>query len=328
MRTRNSNKNGFTLLELVVVLAILAVVTTLALRSLDHVLDGKREETNRLAIEELRDAVLGSPDDRAADGTRMVSGFVADMGRLPLAVEIHGDLTLAELWMDPGNRFDIRPAIPEHGVPAGFADPQVLVSGGWRGPYLHLPMGSSQWRDGWGNPMVTRLNNSGLDPFGEGYARLRNIADEPLDSAGQEIRLVRHLGANGILDESETGYNQDGFVTFGDSSVLSSVSSQVEVMDETDEDQPEDVDPGYLVTLCVFHPDPADASKIKVRTASTPFSMNPVVLPVIGNVPHGPRVVRGYFHPVVDAANSFRRSAVRNLTLRPGSNFVELKIDR
>ncbi len=328
MRMRNSNKGGFTLLELVVVLAILAVVTTLAMRSLDHVLDGKREETNRLAIEELRDAVLGSPDDHAADGTRTISGFVADMGRLPLAVEINGDLTLAELWMDPGVRFDIRPAIPDHGVPAGFADPQVLVAGGWRGPYLHLPMGSSQWMDGWGNPMITRLNNGGLNPVGEGYARLRNIADEPLNSAGQEIRLVRHLGADGILDGTETGYNQDGFVMFGDSSVLSSVTAQVEVMDETDEDQPEDIDPGYLVTLCVFHPDPADASKIKVRTETVPFSSNPVVLPVIGDVPQGPRAVRGYLHPVADAANSFRRSAVRNLVLRPGPNFVELRIDR
>lgn len=325
MRKRNSNKSGFTLLELVVVLAILAVVTTLALRSLDHVQDQKRDEANRQAFEELRGAILGSPDDRAADGSRTISGFVADMGRLPRTVEVDGNLTLAELWMNPGQTFDVRPASQANGVPAGFEDPQVLVSGGWRGPYLHLPIGASQWLDGWGNPMITRLSSGSLNPDGEGYGRLRDLSDAPLTATGQEIRVIRHLGANGILDHSDTAYDQEGFLFFNDASHMASLTAQIEVMDG---DEPETIDPTHQVTVCVFSPDPADPEKIKVSSSSLPFGSNPVVVPALSGLSQGARVVRAYYHPAADPANSFRRSSVRNVVLRPGANFVELKIDR
>lgn len=322
---RNPRKNGFTLLELVVVLAILAVVTTLALRSLDHVQDQKRDEANRHGLEELREAVLGSPEDRSSDGTRLISGFVADMGRLPRAVEVNGDLTLAELWMNPGATFDIRPATQANGVPAAFEDPQVLVSGGWRGPYLRLPIATSQWLDGWGNPMITRLSPSSLNPEAEGYPRLRNLSHMPLEAAGEEIRIIRHLGANGVLGAADSGYDQDGFLFFDDASCMASITAQVEVMDG---DEPETIDPGHRVTLCVFSPDPENAMKIKVATRTEPFGANPVVLPVIASLTQGPRVVRAYYHPAADHPNTSRRSAVRNAVLRPGANFVELRIDR
>lgn len=325
MRTRNSNKNGFTLLELVVVLAILAVVTTLALRSLDHVQDQKRNEANRQGLEELRDAILGSPDDRAPDGSRTISGFVADMGRLPQAVEHDGNLTLAALWVNPGTPFDVRPAIEDNGVPEGFEDPQVLVSGGWRGPYLHLPIGASEWLDGWGNPMFTRLSPGSLNPDAEGYGRLRDLSDAALTAAGQEIRIIRHLGANGIHDNADTAYDQDGFLFFKDAAHMASLTAQIEVMDG---DDPETIDPTHQVTVCVFSPDPADPSKIKVSSSMLPFGSNPVVVPALSGLTQGPRVVRAYYHPAADPPNSFRRSSVRNVVLRPGANFLELRIDR
>lgn len=325
MRTRNHKHRGFTLLELVVVLAILAVVTTLALRSLDHVEDQKRGEANRRGLEELRDAVLGSPDERNADGSRLISGFVADMGRLPRAVELDGNLTLAELWMTNGTAFAVRPATPDQGVPTSLADPQVLVCGGWRGPYLRLPMGTPEWLDGWGNPMITRLSAGSLNPEAEGYARLRDLSDDPLSAAGQEIRIVRHLGANGTVDATASANNQDGFLVFDNTSYQSSVTAQIEVMDG---DEPEAVDPSQQVTVCVFSPDPDDPTMIKVLNQSLPFSANPMSMPAVVGLTQGPRVVRAYLHPAADPPNSSRKSAVRNAVLRPGANFLELKIDR
>ena len=310
---------------MVVVLAILAVVTTLALRSLDHIQDQKRDEANRQSMQELRDAILGSPDDRAADGSRTISGFVADMGRLPKAVEIDGNLTLAELWMSPGQSFDVRPAIAANGVPVGLEDPQVLVSGGWRGPYLRLPIGASQWLDGWGNPMVTPLSLGSLNPEAEGYARLRDGSDNPLTEPDREIEIIRHLGANGTFGAADTGYDRDGGLALTSGSFGASLTAQVEVMDG---DEPADVDAGRTITLCVFSPDPADPSKIKVTSEGVTFGSNPVILPALTGLTQGSRVIRAYEHPSMDPPNSSRKSTVKNLVLRPGANFVELKIDR
>jgi prepilin-type N-terminal cleavage/methylation domain-containing protein len=325
MRSRNPETSGFTLLELVVVLSILAVVTTLALRGLGGIEDGKRDEANRAAIEDLREAILGSPDERAADGPRVIAGYVADMGRLPRTVEVDGALTLAELWSGPpGQVFDVRPAIAFHGVPGAFEDPQVFVSGGWRGPYLRLPLGASQWLDGWGNPMVNVLDTATLNPDAEGYARLRDTADAPLVAAGQEIRIIRHLGSNGQLGASDTGYGRDGFLSFPDESHQSALTAQIEVMDGEDA---ANVDPTRQITLCVFSPNPADASKIIVASASAIFDRNPLVLTVPG-LTQGPRVARAYQHPAADPPNSSRKSGVRHPVLRPGANFIEMRIDR
>ncbi len=324
MRTRNPEKTGFTLLELVVVLAILAVVTTLALRSLDQVQDQKRDEANRDGIEALRDAVLGSPDDRASDGSPTLGGFVADMGRLPRAVEDGGTLTMAELWLNPGQPFDVRQALVANGVPLAYEDPQVFVSGGWRGPYLRLPIGAQIWQDGWGNPVTSPLDSSPPDPDGSGYARLRALNDTPLTAAGQEIRVVRHLGGNGRLDPADTGYDRDGFLVFDDASYQARLTIQLEVMDD---DSPATVDPADSVTVCVFGPDPADPSKITVVPSLGAFAANPVTS-VFTNLTIGPRVVRAYFTDSGGHTTSFTRSAVKNVVLRPGANFLEMRIDR
>lgn len=325
MRTRNPRKSGFTLLELVVVLAILAIVTTLAMRSLDHVDDQQRAEANRRGFEALRDAVLGFPEERHADGSRSISGFVADMGRLPRALEIQGNLTLAELWMRAGASYDVRPATLDHGVPAAFVDAQVLVPGGWRGPYLHLPMATEHWRDGWGNPMITRLAAGSVNPDAEGYGRLRDLSDRALSSAGEEIRIIRHLGANGTLGPADSGNDQDGSLVFDNASYQASITAQIEVMDG---DEPETVDPTHQVTLCAFSPDPDDPAKIRVLSQSQPFGANPMVMPAVVGLTQGPRVVRAYYHPAGDPPNSFRKSTVKHAVLRPGVNFLELSIDR
>ena len=324
MKRSSQHRPAFTLLELVVVLAILAVVTTLAIRSLDGLEDQSRYENTTRGLEELSAAILGSPDDRAADGTRTVSGFVADMGRLPRTVGAV-DLTLAELWENPGVPFDVRPATVANGVSLAFEDPQVLVAGGWRGPYLRLPIGAATWLDGWGNPMTSPATASPVDPETTGYARLRDAANNPIITAGQEIRIVRHLGANGRADASDTGYDRDGGLGFTDQMFKASLTGQIEILDG---ESPATADPGDTVTVRVFSPNPSDPVKISVVSAVIPFTTNPVTW-TFPDATIGPRVVRAYF----DDANAsgttiFRKSAVKNVTLRAGVNSVNLSIDR
>ena len=81
MKPRSPDTAGFTLLELVVVLGILATVTLLAIRAVDGVQDQHRFEASTRILEDIEAAVLGSPEDRAPDGTPTISGFLADIYR-------------------------------------------------------------------------------------------------------------------------------------------------------------------------------------------------------------------------------------------------------
>ena len=324
MKRSSPHRPAFTLLELVVVLAILAVVTTLAIRSLDHLEDQSRYEATTRGQEELSAAVFGSPDDRAADGTRTVSGFVADMGRLPITTGAN-DLAISELWVNPGVPCDVRPAIIANGVPHASEDPQVLVAGGWRGPYLRLPIGATTWLDGWGNPMTSPATASPPDPDSTGYARLRDAANNPIITAGQEIRIISHLGANGRLDASDTGYDRDGGLSFTDEMFKTSLTGQIEVLEG---ESPATADPADTVTIRVFSPNLSDPAKISVVSILIPFNANPVTWTIPGAT-IGPRVVRAYFDDAnASGTTAYRKSSVKHVTLRPGVNFVDLTIDR
>ena len=322
MNRSKQHRPAFTLLELVVVLAILAVVTTLAVRSLDGLEDQSRYDKTTRGMEEFAAAVVGSPADRAADGTRTVTGFVADMGRLPRAVE-RGDLTLAELWENLGTTYDVRPAVFANGVPLALEDPQVLVAGGWRGPYLRLPIGATTWLDGWGNPMTSPADASPPDPDGTGYSRLRGAGGSAIIAAGVEVHSVRHLGANGRQDSADSGYDRDGGLDFTDR-FSASLTGQVEVMDG---ESPVMIAPGDTVTVCVFGPHPSNPQQILVTSAVVPFTANPVIWSISGATV-GPRVVRAYFNATTTTATALRRSTVKHLTLRSGVNLVDLTIDR
>jgi prepilin-type N-terminal cleavage/methylation domain-containing protein len=330
---------GFTLLELVVVLAILAIVTAVATRTLSQVEDQRRFESSQRGLEDLEAAILGSDEDRAPDGSRISGGFVADMGRLPRTVANGGQLTLAELWLDPGTpfHFDARPAVAANGVDAADEDPQVLVPGGWRGPYVRLPLGANNLKDGWGNDYSSPIETP-TDPdiaLTTGYARLRDANDAPITEPAQDIAIVRHLGANGRFDPADESYDRDEAIAFpatpfSADRIHASLKGTVEVMDEegsamTDMSNTED-----KVTVRVFAPNPADPTKIIVYKVEVPFQSNPVIyeIPETAGVTIGPRIVRASFTDGGQETTSFKKSAVKTVILRSGVNIQDLKIDR
>ena len=184
-RSAGSNA-GFTLLELALVLAILGVLTMLATREISQVQDQQRFEASQRGLEAIQEAIWGSPDDRAPDGSGIRAGFVADVGRLPAQLE--------ELWTNNTgmNSFELRP---------GNDDPNVLIPGGWRGPYVQLPLGATNLFDGWGNAYTSRMESG--------------------------TWRVGHLGADGL--EGGTNYDQDVFVDFRNEDTNAWVWGQVEV---------------------------------------------------------------------------------------------------
>lgn len=146
--TRRTERPGLTLIELLVVLTILAVMTVVAVSLTDSVIDQGRYDVTKRTLNGLNDAVLGDPGLTDADGSRLLSGFRADVGRLPLAVGSDPATQLAELWSNPRG-------LPPYG-PHAAADPEVVLFGGWRGPYLRLGSQTTGQpvllRDGWGQP--------------------------------------------------------------------------------------------------------------------------------------------------------------------------------
>ena len=333
MKSRNRNA-GFSLLELLIVLAILAIVTALAVRSLDGVESQRRYESAQRGLEEIEFAVLGSPDDRAADGTRTVSGFVADMGRLPRTSGAV-DLELRELWENPGTAFDVRAALVANGVPLADEDPQVLVPGGWRGPYLRLPIGAATLLDAWGNPITSSSDTAPPNPDTTGYARLRDAGDNPIIAANQPVRIIRFLGANGRRDTTDAAYDRDDAIVFTDDKFRAALTGNVEVVksDSSPADPLSDAQyQNKAITIRVFGPSPTNPAQISVVSTTVTFSINPVTfsIPLASGATIGSRIVRAYMHPVGTPATSAteKRSAVKHVTLRGSANLLDLTIDR
>ena len=158
--SRSHSAKGLTLIEMVVVLAILAVLAGVAVRSLEPIADQTRYEVTQQSLETLRNAVV---DDRLqSSGVRQVSGFVADLGLLPE--------TTAMLVDDVGaSEFtSISPAISlaafpfsDRVGPAAASPPAnptnvdcsgVALRCGWRGPYITATNPANAIADGWGRP--------------------------------------------------------------------------------------------------------------------------------------------------------------------------------
>ena len=149
-----------TLLELMVVLVILAIVSTVAVQSLQPQVDNQRFKSATRLLNEIKDASIGPNQKYQVDGTPLISGFVADVGRFPLIsspnFETGESPTLSELW-DPeselGRRFPFQ-FRPGPSQPVDYSE--IRIPCGWRGPYLQIPIGSHSLVDPWGRaPEVT-----------------------------------------------------------------------------------------------------------------------------------------------------------------------------
>ena len=152
------HRKGFSLLELVVVLGILAALATVALRAVSSGQNQTRYQQTTSSLNNIRDAIVGPANQHAADGTNLVTGFIADMGRLPLSridpndpfygrVDSNGvplGDPLSELFVQPSG-------VPVYGSFPANHDNSVSINVGWQGPYVRLGAGAANLRDGWGN---------------------------------------------------------------------------------------------------------------------------------------------------------------------------------
>ncbi len=203
------NRPGLTLVELLVVLVILAIMTTIAIQSTDMLVDQSRYDATQRTLQNIQDAIIGPANQRDSDGSQTITGFIADMGRLPQPVYAGGVLqgdSLRELWdntvIPVASSYGVQSTtVPIQSLPLPSST-KVLVNSssaaislqmpcGWRGPYLRFPSGSyGRLVDGWGNPFDSIFYQASPLTFNS----------PPLP--GQFVNLIRSRGADGQVDSS------------------------------------------------------------------------------------------------------------------------------
>lgn len=132
-----------TLLELLVVMMILSLILTAAVKTWDVTLERGRFETTRRKLDQLVNVIVGNPNYFVA-GERADFGYVGDMGALPV--------TLRDLVT--------KPVAPP---------PESLHT--WRGPYVRPTFGESPegYRiDGWGDTIVYSAESLFVRSYGGG----------------------------------------------------------------------------------------------------------------------------------------------------------------
>lgn len=125
-RRKRHSSSGYTLIEVLLVVIILGILSTVALKSLSKVNETTRIERTKQTMDRLAIAIAGDPSV-ITDGQRASFGYVGDVGALPTSLDA--------LVQNPGSYLT------------------------WRGPYVRDQFtsggaNSSFTQDGWGNTIV------------------------------------------------------------------------------------------------------------------------------------------------------------------------------
>lgn len=212
-------KAGFSLLELVVALGILAAVTTVALRSTTGLQNQTRYQQSTRSLDEIRSAIVGAPNLRQPDGSVQVTGFVADVGRAPKFLISNFDPLFDNpigshppLGLNPGDPLNELLELPAGITPFAFVnstvDPEIQIGSGWQGPYIRLGSGPKYIRDGWGHSFRVYLGATQKGTSGDSFDAIKSWgADNTaggIDGYNKDVSIT--IPAN-VLGGSVTQYN-------------------------------------------------------------------------------------------------------------------------
>ncbi|OYD15294.1 hypothetical protein CH330_06090 [candidate division WOR-3 bacterium JGI_Cruoil_03_51_56] len=142
MKLPRMSSRGVTLLELLIVMMILSIILTAAVKTWDVTLERGRFESTRRRLDQLAGVIVGNPDYTVA-GQRVDFGYIGDLGKLPDS--------LSDLVQDH----------------TGLAHD----SSGWRGPYIRATFNESPegYRtDAWGDTIAYNRDSLFVRSYG-GY---------------------------------------------------------------------------------------------------------------------------------------------------------------
>lgn len=289
-------KTRMTLVELLVVLLLLAVTSTLVLGSIVNHIDQVRFDQTRLLLESIRRVSLGTEPEYS-------EGYVVEMGEPPQRLE--------DLWINPDalNRvFGKKIASDASGVE---------LYCGWRGPYLQLPISQTVLLDGWGNPLEL-LDQNGLPPL-----------------PGRSFEIVRSLGSD-AQNGGSGAYTQDLAAVFAATSVAVAGTDGVTVVEDLYRAQIDVFirfeDSGGLIgdplgingslTIRYYHPAPVSGEVVFEQIViPTPF-----VLGEDFRRSFNATIGRRALHAFQDNGATILTSEITYLTVRRGNQVMEIQI--
>lgn len=169
---KKHSQTGFTLLELIVVIGLLGLVTSLATDFMINETNSQRAQTTKQRLEQIRYAILGD-SSRSLNGQPTISGFIADTGRLPASTA--NLLSNIDYCTNPEFTTEatcVSTATWEEATCSNISytdqssceansETWILADSNWNGPYITANNGSD-FIDGWANPITTTFASSGV----------------------------------------------------------------------------------------------------------------------------------------------------------------------
>jgi prepilin-type N-terminal cleavage/methylation domain-containing protein len=199
--TNSKRKNaGFTLLELVVVVAVMGLISSMAMDVYTDNTNQARYDLTKKRVEEIRYAIIGD-DSRSLNGQPTISGFIADTGKVPSEIR---QLILKEYCEDDPWQ------VTDSDCTSTWVDQTEY---NWKGPYLkayssvkytrkiggvdvskNIPV----YRDGWGG----NINN---------HQVISSIPADALIQKNNQIKDMKNFGWEfvGASDISLQSYGLD-----------------------------------------------------------------------------------------------------------------------
>ncbi|PCI53612.1 MAG: hypothetical protein COB45_10175 [Gammaproteobacteria bacterium] len=189
----NRKNAGFTLLELVVVVAVMGLISSMAMDVYTDNSNQKRFEATKQRLAEIKFAIIGDPMMRVGSQA-VLSGYYNDMNRLPE--------TLSELV------YQCHDASSYIGVTAVDQTACEATSGNiweisWHGPYLTNIQSSGSnlvFRDAWGNKSASTDGK---------YGWTYTLIDTDSDSTNDTIQ-IQSSGLGAGSGDYETDYPSTG----------------------------------------------------------------------------------------------------------------------
>jgi prepilin-type N-terminal cleavage/methylation domain-containing protein len=173
---RRINKNsGFTLIEVVLIIVIMGIIATVAMKTMEPAMDQSRIDATLREMEIMSQAIIGNKN-LISDGIRSDFGYVGDVGALPP--------NLDALVSNPGS----------------YAT--------WRGPYImsdFLENPDDYKEDAWGNSY--NYSDVIITSPGNGSPITRRFAESVDELLSNTVNGSIYDGLNAVPGDSAVGVN-------------------------------------------------------------------------------------------------------------------------